>query len=233
MLTAIIQARMTSTRLPGKVLADIGGRPLLQRMLDRVRRSARIEKLVVATTTNATDDPVEHLCDSLNVGIFRGSEHDVLARFHGAAEAAGASTVVRLTADCPMNDPMIIDQVIARYLRGDCDYASNAVARTYPDGLDVEVFSRAALDEAHRQAKHPYMREHVTPYIYGCQYGGGNFRLAAVCFDADLAHLRWTVDTPADLARVRELFRALPENFTWLEALSLATRRPELLGVPA
>jgi len=231
-LTAIIQARMTSTRLPGKIMADIGGKPLLKRMLDRVRRASKLDKIIVATTTNKTDDVTAKLCAAEGIEVFRGSEHDVLDRFHGAAQAAGATALVRLTADCPMIDPQLIDEIVSRYGRGDCDYASNAIDRTYPDGLDVEVFSRAALDEAQAKATHPYLREHVTPYIHGhSDYGRGNFRQAAVTYAADFSHVRWTVDRPDDLERVRELFRLLPDNFTWLQALSVATRYPSLLGV--
>ena len=232
MIAAIIQARMTSTRLPGKIMADIGGKPLLKRMLDRVRRATKLNKIIVATTVNSADDVAAKLCTDEDVDVFRGSEHDVLDRFHGAAQAAGAISVVRLTADCPMIDPQLIDEVVSRYSHGDCDYASNAIERTYPDGLDVEVFSRAALDEAQAKANHPYLREHVTPYIHGnSDYGSGNFRRAAVTYAADFSHIRWTVDRPDDLERVRELFHLLPENFTWLQALSVATRYPSLLGV--
>jgi spore coat polysaccharide biosynthesis protein SpsF (cytidylyltransferase family) len=232
MLTVIIQARMTSSRLPGKVMADIGGKPLLQQMLGRVRRAKTLDKIVVATTTNPTDDPVAELCQRMGVELHRGSELDVLDRFHDAANAAGATVVVRLTADCPMIDPELVDEVVRRFRQGDCDYATNAIERTYPDGLDVEVMSRAALNEAHEKARLPYEREHVTPYIHGI--GGSRaqiFRQAHVRFVADFAHVRWTVDRPDDLDRVRELFRLLPENFAWLQALSVATKYPGLLGV--
>lgn len=230
---AIIQARMTSTRLPGKVLADLCGAPLLERMIERVRQAQRIDGIVVATTTKATDDPVATLAARLKVGSFRGDEADVLGRTVGAAALAGADTVVRLTADCPLHDPVLIDNAVAGYLSGGWQYYGNAVERTYPDGLDVEVFSRAVLDQADREAEHPYLREHVTPWLNGSRpdIGCGNIRRGAMRFEAEFAHIRWTVDTAADLDRVRRLWKLAPSKFTWLELLSVATREPDLLGV--
>lgn len=230
----IIQARMTSTRLPGKVLADLAGKPALQRMIERVRRAERPDAVVVATTDLPTDDPVASLCASLGVGVFRGSETDVLGRFRQAAEAFDADTVMRLTADCPLIDPGVMDELVDLFRGSDCDYASNCNRRTYPDGLDVEVFSIEALREADRMAEHPRLREHVTPYIRGIfpDLPMGDFRRADLVFAADLAHIRWTVDRPDDLERVREIFETLSEPFDWLEVLSLATRKPHLLGVP-
>jgi spore coat polysaccharide biosynthesis protein SpsF (cytidylyltransferase family) len=230
---AIVQARMTSTRLPGKVLADLCGEPLLARMLGRIRRARRLDAIVVATTDRATDDPVVRLAAALGVGSFRGDEADVLSRFAGAAAAAAADIVVRLTADCPLHDPALVDEAVEGFEAGGWDYYGNAVERTYPDGLDVEVFSRAALDQAAVQARHPFLREHVTPWLNGAwpEYGAGAFRRGTMRFAADFAHLRWTVDTPADLDRVRSLWTRAPRDFTWLQALAVATREPALLGL--
>lgn len=232
-VVAIIQARMTSSRLPGKVLMDICGRPALQRMLERVLRARRIDQVVVATTVNATDDPVVELCDSLAVKTFRGDEQNVLGRFLAAADENGAESVVRLTADCPMIDPELIDEIVTAYEVGEADYVSNCNVRTYPDGLDVEVFTMDALREADRSVEQPFPREHVTPYIRGShpQYGAGDFHREQVTFMTDLGHLRWTLDTAEDMERIRALVCNLPEEYSWLDALSLATRRPELLGV--
>ena len=233
MIVAIIQARMTSSRLPGKVLADIAGKPSLQWMIERAGRAQRLDRLIVATTRNTDDDPVADLAARLGVDAFRGDERDVLGRYRGAAARAGAETIVRLTADCPMIDPDLIDQTIARFQQGDCDYASNARIRSFPDGLDVEVFSRAALDRAAETATHAYAREHVTPIINGSGPDRAQppFNCADVVAPADFGHVRWTVDTAEDLARVRRLFALLPDGFGWLEALSAATREPALLGV--
>ena len=228
---AIVQARMTSTRLPGKVMADLGGQPLLEHMLTRVRRASRLNAVVVATTTNGTDDPVVRLCEAVGIAVFRGSESDVLGRFAAAAAQAGADMVVRLTADCPMIDPALIDEALAIFAGGAYDYFSNAIRRTYPDGLDLEVFTRAALDEANARAKEPFQREHVTPYMRAGAYTDvptGEFRVGQLLAPADFGHLRWTVDTPDDLARVRRLVQGLPDGYGWLDAIALLTRRPEL-----
>lgn len=232
-VVAIIQARMTSSRLPGKVMADICGKPALQRMIERARRAERLDEIVVATTVNATDGPVVELCKRLGVKVFRGDEADVLGRYLNAAGLARAGVIVRLTADCPMIEPTLIDQAVTTFQSGNWDYVSNAVRRTYPDGLDVEVFSREALERAAREAQHPFLREHVTPYINGKRAGlpHGDFALGDMTFEADFSHVRWAVDTSEDLDRVRRLFALLPENFTWLHALAAATREPELLGL--
>lgn len=232
-VVAIIQARMTSTRLPGKVLAELNGRPMLDFMLDRVKRSERIDAIWVATTTNETDAPVVERCDALGVPVFRGDEADVLGRYAGAAADAKADVVVRLTADCPLMDPQLIDAAIDFFYAGDYDYVSNAIALSYPDGLDIEVFTRAALDEAHVNAFLPFQREHVTPYLRTGIYDDiptGNFRVGHMRAPADFSHLRWTVDTHDDLSRVRKIAKAMRPSDGWLDVLSLLTRRPMLLS---
>ena len=229
---AIIQARMTSSRLPGKVLADIAGKPLLHYMIERVRRSDRLDAIWVATTDNNTDDPVAELCEGMGVPVFRGDENDVLGRFAKAARAARADIVVRLTADCPLIDPTLIDEAIDAFVEGDYDYLSNSIELSYPDGLDVEVFTRTALETADREAEHPFHREHVTPYMRTGTYPdlpAGDFRVCHMTAPADFSHLRWTVDTADDLARVRRLAALLPPGFGWVDVLSLITRRPEIL----
>jgi spore coat polysaccharide biosynthesis protein SpsF len=230
----IIQARMTSSRLPGKVLADICGKPSLQHMLERVSRAKKVNNIIVATTVNATDDPIVELCNQLGYKVFRGDEIDVLGRFLQAAELENSEVVVRLTADCPMVDPTIIDEVIGVYNLGDFDYVSNCNERTYPDGLDVEIFSISALREADENVISSFGREHVTPYIRGVyfEYERGNFKIKQVKFLTDLSHIRWTVDTYKDLEVVRELISNLPEKYSWLDALSFATKKPYLLGLP-
>jgi len=233
-IVAVIQARMTSTRLPGKVLMDIAGKPALELMLSRVSKAKTLDRIVIATTSNATDDPVADLCRRLGVGVFRGSEVDVLERYLGAALEARATTVVRLTADCPFADPAVIDGAVDFFRGGYWDYAGNANRRTFPDGLDVEVFSATALGRAAREARHPFAREHVTPYLRGIKtemIGDGHFRRGDYMFVADFAHVRWTLDRPDDLERLRRLASLLPEGFGWLEALSVATKFPDLLGV--
>ena len=228
---AIVQARMTSSRLPGKVLSDICGKPSLQRMLERINMASSIDKVVVATTINTSDDLIVELCEKLKVDIFRGDEDDVLGRFCGAAEEAEAEIVIRLTADCPMIDPDVIDEVVSAFSIYNHDYLSNTIERTYPDGLDVEVMSINTLREAHKKAVAPFLREHVTPYISGKRpdLGAGDFRIDQIRFAADFSHIRWTLDTKEDLQRIRSLVSKLPEDYRWLQALSIATREPDLL----
>ena len=234
MIAAIIQARMTSSRLPGKVMMDIAGQPLLQRMIRRVRKAAEVDQILVATTTNREDNPVATLCKTLGVPVHRGDEYDVLQRFLDAAESVHAKTVIRLTADCPMIDPDVIDDAVRLFQGGqEYDYVSNIIERTYPDGLDVEVFSTSSLRDANREATLPYQREHVTPWLHGLRLDvpAGDYNRGHLVFASDFSHIRWTVDHLEDLERVRNLVAHLPEDFNWLDALSLATKNPALLGL--
>jgi spore coat polysaccharide biosynthesis protein SpsF len=195
----IVQARMTSTRLPGKVLQPLAGEPMLTRLVDRLRRVKHADGLVIATTTNATDDPIAALCAEQGVPCHRGSEHDVLSRYADAAGLHGAEVVVRITSDCPLIDPALIDQVIAVYEEGDSDYVSNMLPPTWPYGMAVEVFSASALTQAHAEATQAAEREHVTPFLY---WHPERYRLRNVASPVDLSHHRWTVDTPEDYALV-------------------------------
>jgi spore coat polysaccharide biosynthesis protein SpsF len=226
----ISQARMGSTRLPGKVLHMAAGRPFLQHHLERLRQAQQAHDTWVATTTLPSDEPIVDLCRRLGVPCFRGSELDVLARYHGAAEAAQAQRIVRVTADCPLIDPQVVDAVITRMGRTDSEppaYVSNTLTRSYPRGLDCEIFSRDCLDEAHRLAVAPEEREHVTPYIYRRPE---RFRLAQVVFLQDLSRYRWTVDTPEDEDLVRRLLEAallLNPRFRLEELLCVLSAHPE------
>ena len=205
---AILQARMTSSRLPGKVMAPVLGEPMIGRQVERLRRAKRIDRLVVATSTDPSDDPLATYCESLELMVFRGSLDDVLGRFRAALALHGdAEAVVRLTADCPLTDPELIDRVVEHHHAADADYTSNTLTnRTYPHGLDVEVIKPGALIEAAERAADPYEREHVTPYIYRRPE---TYRLAGVARHESLAALRWTVDLPADLAFVRDVYARL------------------------
>lgn len=226
---AIVQARMTSTRLPGKVLLEVLGKPMLAFQLERVRRVNSIDGIVIATTTNATDGPVAEFARAEGVGLFRGPEHDVLARFLGAAACTEATTVVRLTADCPLIDPEVIEHVIRRYLSADprCDYVTNAIPRSYPAGLDVEVFSRRALEVAAAEARDSYDREHVTPFLYRSPE---RFRLLSVVLEPDLSWERWTLDEPGDFELIRRVLKALyPGNpkFTMADVIRVLDENPD------
>jgi spore coat polysaccharide biosynthesis protein SpsF len=223
-ILTILQARTSSTRLPGKVLLDLVGAPMLERQIERVRRGKRIGTLAVATSTDPSDDPLAALCARLGVACHRGPLDDVLARYQGAAEAFGpADHIVRLTGDCPLADPEVIDAVIARHLEGGADYTSNTLKLTVPKGQDVEAFRAEHLAAAAREAIDPYEREHVTPFLYRHPE---RFGLANLERDPPLGDLRWTVDTPEDFAFVQKVYAALyPANpaFTSADVLEVTT----------
>ena len=208
MIVGIIQARMSSSRLPGKVLADVAGAPMLARQVERLQRSRRMDALVLATSAGAEDDPVAALGERLGLAVVRGPLDDVLGRFALALERfAQAQVVVRLTADCPLADWRVADQVIDKLRDAGADYCSNvAPERTFPHGLDVEAMTADALRAAATEARDPYDREHVTPFLYRRPE---RFRIDGLTRSPSLAHLRWTVDYPADLDFVRHVYRAL------------------------
>ncbi len=208
MRTIIIsQARMGSTRLPGKVLHAVNGKSFLQHHLERLSRVRGADQVWVATTTLPQDDAIVELCDRLGIPSFRGSEDDVLSRYHGAANKAGADRIVRVTSDCPLIDPRIVDLVIDRFANDPLrpDYVSNTQVRSFPRGLDCEIFGRAALEEAHREAVRKEEREHVTPYIY---WRPERFRISQVVSPVDYSSHRWTVDTSDDERLVTKLIQA-------------------------
>jgi spore coat polysaccharide biosynthesis protein SpsF len=202
---AIVQARMTSTRLPGKVLADVVGRPMLARQLHRMRQARLLDDIVIATTTLPADDPVVALAEAEGARWFRGDEQDVLGRYLGAAREADAAVIVRLTADCPLLDPEVMDRVVGALDPG-TDYASNTLQRTYPRGLDIEVLHRDVLERLERAATSRPAREHVTWFLH--RERPELFVLRSVTAEVDDSDLRWTVDTEADLELVRALYRA-------------------------
>jgi len=227
-VVGILQARMSSKRLPGKVLKMILGRPMLARQLERVARCAALDQLIVATSKEETDDPIESLCQSVSVRCYRGSLDDVLDRFYQCAHSAEASHVVRLTGDCPLADPNLIAELVDFYREQDADYASNCRPPTLPDGLDAEVFSIAALDAAWRESVDPYEREHVVPFILRRpeRFATINWK-----WKDDLSDLRWTVDELEDfefVTRVYEyLFHKTP-NFDLNDVLMLIQQHPQL-----
>ena len=202
-LTAIIQARMGSSRLQGKVLRNLIDRPVLAHVVGRATAAKRVQRVVVATSDLSADDAIENWCRSSGVDVFRGSETDVLDRFLSAAEWCCASTVARITADCPMLDPEIVDRVAELYFSGGFDYASNVNPPTFPDGLDVEVFSVEVLRAVSKRATESADREHVTRYI---RARPDEFRIGNLTNTPDLSHLRWTLDTEADFERINNIF---------------------------
>ena len=230
-VVAIVQARMGSTRLPGKVLADIAGQPMLVREVERARRAATLDELVVATTVERADDAVAELCLSRGYPCYRGHPTDVLDRYYRAAQEHRADVIVRLTGDCPLIDPGVIDETVRAFLESEPPYdlVANRLAegRTFPIGLDTEVCSFEALEAAWREAADPYEREHVLPFIYERRE---RFRVQLLRGGEDFGHLRWTVDAPEDLEVVRRVFEHFGrrDDFTWLDVLDLFRQDPSL-----
>ncbi len=250
----IIQARMASSRLPGKVLLDIGGQPMLVRVVERTRRAHSLHQVVVATTHEVIDDAIESLCQERGYPCYRGSVHDVLDRYYQAARLYGAEVVVRITADCPLMDAAVVDRTVYAFLGLEMgggpsldsvdlspaalpyDFAANRLpppwGRTYPIGLDVEVCTFAALELAWHEASLPHQREHVMPFFYE---NPQRFRLLLVNHDVDYGALRWTVDTAKDLDLLRRIYAHFGgrDDFSWLEVLDLFERQPELRQINA
>jgi len=225
----IVQARMTSTRLPGKVMKPILNKPMLEYQLERLARVERTDAVIVACTTNKADAPIVELCQRLGLAVFRGSEEDVLSRYYGAAKAHRADVVVRVTSDCPLIDPQIIDAVIRCYrsAQGRYDYVSNTLKRTYPRGMDCEVFSFRILEEVFIEATDLPDREHVTPFIYRQPQ---RYHLSNVPYIGDQSRHRWTVDTLEDFELIKRMMEALyPTNrrFTMQDCLALLDRHPD------
>ena len=218
-IIAILQARLGSTRLPGKSMAELNGKPLLWHVIQRLKKSKTINRIVVATTTNEADNKIAQFAKDEGVGYFQGSENDVLDRYYQAAKANGASkgdVIVRVTADCPLLDPEVVDNVVRKFVEANetdekYDYVCNTQPPTYPDGLDTEVFSFSILERAWKEAKLQSEREHVTPYIWKQP---DKFRIFNVTNDEgeDLSEMRWTVDEPQDLEFIRMIYKLLGEK---------------------
>lgn len=222
---------MGSTRLPGKVLMDLQGQTVLARVTGRLRCAASLDEVVVATSVAAADAGIERECERLGVRVFRGNESDVLERYREAAARFQADAVVRITADCPLVDPGVVNDVVEAFKAHAPDYASNVLVRTYPRGLDTEVFSREALERAAAEATQPYQREHVTPYFYEHPL---RFRLHPVTGPRDVSVMRWTLDTADDLRFLRAIYARLPEGTSpWTEVLRILEQEPGLAALNA
>jgi len=226
MILAILQARYSSSRLPGKVLKPILGKPMLLRQIERLSNSEMIDKLVVATSNGASDDAIEKMCVDNNVDVFRGELENVLDRFYQCAKQYNTEHIVRLTGDCPLSDWRIIDNMIRYYLDEGIDYMSTSPK--FPDGLDAEVMTMSALSKAKQKAVLPSELEHVTQYI---NKNPNKFKNEHFNFDKDLSHIRWTVDEPEDFILVEKIYQALYEDnplFLTNDILKLLDKRPEL-----
>jgi len=218
---------MCSSRLPGKVLKDLGGSTVLSRVVRRVGRANLLDEIVIATSEADADVPIILECQRLGVASFRGSENDVLDRYYRAAREYAADVIVRITSDCPLIDPKIVDKTIKSFQDVKADYASNVFPRTFPRGLDTEVFTVAALEHAWRNAGQTYQREHVTPHIYEHPE---LFRLISVRGRGDYSRYRWTLDTPEDLELIRAIYSGFDnhDDFNWRQAIAFMERKPAL-----
>lgn len=226
---AIIQARMGSSRLPGKVLLDLAGQPMLARVLRRVSRASRVDEVLVATTTEPRDDAIANFCAEAGWACFRGSEQDVLDRYYQAALSRGAEIVVRITSDCPLMDAELIDAAIHALERQRAAYAANVLQRSYPRGLDVEAFTFTALETAWREDRNPAWREHVTQFLVRHPE---RFAQASVVGDEDHSSFRWTVDTLEDYALVERIYAHFgSDDFSWKAVLELLGRHPEWVAL--
>lgn len=211
--------------MPGKVLLNLGGRTVLARVVERVRRSRTASQVIVATTSGADDNRVVEECRRLGIETFRGSEDDVLDRYYQAASKARADVVVRICSDCPLIDPEIVDRAVEEFMESSADYASNALERTYPRGLDVEVLTYKALERCWREAKLFYQRSHVTAYIYE---NPRLFEILRVTGEAGHSGHRWTLDTREDYQFMRAVYERMPDHdhFSWRDVLELLDREP-------
>jgi spore coat polysaccharide biosynthesis protein SpsF len=231
MALAILQARMSSTRMPGKVMAPVLGEPMIWRQLERIRRARSVSKVVVATSSGASDDSLAGFLLGRGVSVYRGDLADVLGRFSACTAAWSPTHVVRLKADCPLTDPQVIDAAVRLAVESGAAYASNRQRRSYPEGLEVEVMTAEAVLAAAEGARDPGDREHVTPFI---RRHPGRFTQAHLTREPDLSGLRWTVDRPEDFAFVRAVFQRLhpvDPGFGVEEVLELLAERPDLAAL--
>ncbi|MCL4548807.1 MAG: glycosyltransferase family protein [Bacteroidetes bacterium] len=234
-IVTIIQARMSSTRLPGKVMLPVLSKPLLVRMLERVQSAKLIGSLVVATSTNSDDDEIEKLCEQNNITCFRGHLTDLLDRHYQVAIKFGADAIVKIPSDCPLIDPRVIDKVIQHFINyEEYDFVSNLHPATYPDGNDVEIMSFASLECAWKDATKDYEREHTTPFIWEHQ---DVFKVGNVAWDSGLDYStshRWTIDYPEDYEFIRKVFEELYTSnpvFSLNDILDLLKRKPEIAEI--
>lgn len=233
MIAAIVQARMASTRLPGKSLAPLAGRPLIAHVFERIAASREIGVSALATTTDASDDPLVEWATAAGIRCVRGPVDDVLKRYRFACDALMPDAVVRITADDPFKDPDVIDATIGLFRRSNLDFAYNNKPPSYPEGLDAEVFTAIALRRADDDARDPFEREHMTQHLYR---NPALFRQANLSHDRDLSHLRWTIDTEADLKMARMVYERLyvpGRVFRFAEILALLAREPHIAAVNA
>jgi spore coat polysaccharide biosynthesis protein SpsF len=230
-VVAIIQARMGSTRLPGKVMKDLAGDTVLARVVSRTRRSRLLDEVVIATTDKVGDDVIVRECERIAVPVFRGDEADVLDRYYRAAQKFSAEAIVRITSDCPLTDPELVDQHVRRLIDrwDEVDFVTNMSQQSYPLGLAVEALPMDVLTRMHRLSDTPELKEHVTTMAYA---EPRLFRIDNICHSEDLSQMRWTVDTREDLELVRLIFKHFgTDDFSWGQILPLLDRHPEWVEI--
>ena len=232
---AIVQARFGSTRLPGKILKEISNKPMLWHVIDRLSNSKLIDKIIIATTNLEEDDQVQAFCELNNILFFRGSSNDVLSRYYETAKHFNVDLVIRITADCPLIDPVVVDNMLDLFLRDDqsikLDYMSNVFPRTFPRGFDTEIFSFNSLTRAYNEATEPFEREHVTPYIY---QHPEKFIIKNFANKEDFSFHRWTVDTQEDLLLIEKIYAALYNEkriFLYDDIIKLFGENPDLIKI--
>lgn len=230
MIDCIIQARMGSSRLPGKTLMELENKKTtLDFVIEQLSFSKLINRVVIATTSLDKDNVIEQKARSLGINCFRGSETDVLDRYYRCAKEFEMKTIVRITADCPIIDPIIVDKVIEQFQSGDYDYAANIIFRTYPVGTDTEIFSFNSLERCWNEAKQPSEREHVTPFM---RNKNSNFKIENIQNDQDLSHLRWTLDLKEDLILIREIVSKIKNRpILTSDVLDLFSKEPRLISI--
>ena len=227
-VVAVVQARMGSTRLPNKVMKPIAGVPMIELLLERLAMAKRVDQIVLATSIDERNLPLVEHVQSLGYVCVRGSENDVLQRYLDAATEVNADVLVRITGDCPLVDPVLVDQAIDEFLSQSVEYHSNTSPATFPDGLDIEVFTIGALKRAALESQDPFDHEHVTPYLRK----PGLFKTSAMLNGEDLSGLRWTVDEPVDFEVICHVFQHFAPNvhFSWKQVLDLQTTQPALFA---
>lgn len=235
-IVAIIQARMTSSRLPQKVMKIIAGKPMLGHVINRVTSSQIVDEVLIATTTDEADDEIEQFCKQNDHSCFRGHPFDVLDRYYQAAKSCKAELIVRITGDCPLMDSFLIDTLLEDFVDANVDFAANRLPppwkRTYPIGLDIEIVRFRALEKAWKEANSQFEREHVMPYMYDQP---GRFKILLKHHDPDYGNKRWTVDTPQDLEFVKRIFDHFSpkQDFSWKEVIQFLEANPELEQINA
>lgn len=231
LILAILQARYSSSRLPGKILKPIREKPMILHQIERIKKSKLINNLILATSTDKSDDELAQVCEKNNICCFRGSLDNVLERFYEAAKICPSKHIVRLTGDCPLIDPEIIDSVIDDHLKGDYDYTSNTLNPSFPDGLDVEIFKHKVLEKVYKEARLNSEKEHVTSYIYK---NPDKFNIHSYEQIKDYSHLRWTVDNEEDFVLISRIYEILYTNkpdFKTSDILNILENNPDLIKI--